>query len=123
MQNKDAWHWLLVSHVSPAANFGSGVGLVVGPPVGPGVGLAVGAGVVTGVHAAPSPRSQQSVEPHGVTKVLPFLTEQAILTSQRALGNVPVILLLLRYLRRRRSVRAARRPSGTRRELAASSAP
>tara|TARA_B100000475_G_scaffold104892_1_gene76621 strand:+ start:345 stop:602 length:258 start_codon:yes stop_codon:yes gene_type:complete len=50
---------------------GSGVGLgVVGLGV---VGLGVGLGVVAGVHAAPSPRSQQSVEPHGATRLLPDL--------------------------------------------------
>ena len=49
--------------------------------------LAVDAG-----HAAPSSRSQQSVEPHGATRLLPFLALQ-VLTPQRALGNVPEILL------------------------------
>ena len=49
------------------------------------------AGVGAGVgHAAPSPRSQQ--EPHGATRLLPELATQDW-TSQRASGNVPVILL------------------------------
>ena len=56
--------------------------------------------VTVGAHEARSPRSQQlppvlhgamSV-PHGVTKVLPFLTVQ-VWTSQRAGGSVPEIEL------------------------------
>ena len=82
--------------------------------------LAVDAG-----HAAPSPRSQQPVEPHGATRSLPDLARQ-FSTSQRASGNVPVILLCRRYLRRRGAVvrRAGRRGRGgdsqgrQRRELA-----
>ena len=47
---------------------GAGVGLVVG--AGSGLGL----GAPSGTHAAPSPRSQQSFEPHGATRSLPVLT-------------------------------------------------
>ena len=62
---------------------GVGVGVVVGAAVvvvGAGVGLVVGAGLglglgaPSGTHAAPSPRSQQSFEPHGATRSLPVLT-------------------------------------------------
>ena len=74
-------------------SFGRYVGAGVGSGVGAGVGLVVGSGAASEVHAAPSPRSQQSVEPHGATRSgLPALAEQD-LTSQRASGNVPVILL------------------------------
>ena len=62
---------------------------------------------------SPSSRSQQPVVPHGATRSLPDLAEQYS-TSQRSLGNVPVILLLLRYLQRRGAVarRAGRRGRG-----------
>ena len=53
---------------------GAGVGLGVGAGVGAGVGLTASgtSGAVTG-HAAPFPRSQQFVEPHGATRSLPNL--------------------------------------------------
>ena len=72
---------------------GLSVGLSVAAGVGLAVGLSVAAGLVSEVHAAPSPRSQQFVVPHGATRLLSSLAEQ-YWTSQRASGNVPEILLL-----------------------------
>ena len=70
---------------------GSGVGAGVGSGVG-----SVGAGV--GGQVSPSSRPQQPVVPHGATRselsvsaTVPWATH--VLTSQRALGNVPVISL------------------------------
>ena len=69
------------SKPAAAQSSARGVGASEGLAVGAGVGLAVGAAVVVvgagvvpaPVHAAPSPRSQQSVEPHGATRSLPRL--------------------------------------------------
>ena len=66
---------------------GASEGVVVGASDGVADGVTVGAG-----HAAPFPRSQQSVEPHGATRLLPDLAEQ-YWTPQRASGNVPEIVL------------------------------
>ena len=80
---------------SSARGVGASEGLAVGAGVGLAVGAAVvvvGAGVVPApVHAAPSPRSQQPVVPHGATRSLPRLAWQ-VATPQSSGGNVPVIL-------------------------------
>ena len=79
-------------HQSFGRCVGAGAGAGVGMSVGMSMGMSVGLGVVSELHAAPSPRSQQFVVSHGVTKVLPFLTVQ-VWTSQRAGGSVPEIEL------------------------------
>ena len=79
-------------HQSFARYVGAGVGAAVGLPVGAGAGRAVGLGVVSEGHAAPSPREQQPVVPHGATRP-GFPMARQDLTSQASVGNVPVIEL------------------------------
>ena len=74
-------------------SFGRYVGAGVGSGVGAGVGLVVGSGAASEVHAAPSPRSQQSVEPHGATRSgLPGLVWQVAM-PHRSAGIGPVTSL------------------------------
>ena len=75
--------------VADGASEGVADGASEGEAIGASEGVDVGA---SEAQVSPSPRPQQPIVPHGATRSLPTLTEQA-LTSQRALGNVPVILL------------------------------
>ena len=76
--------------VADGASEGVADGASEGEAIGASEGVDVGA---SEAQVSPSPRPQQPIVPHGATRSgLPSLALQ-VATSQRSLGNVPVIVV------------------------------